>query len=117
MHASQVNSKISPVSIEYFPGEQSVHGDDPFKSLNVPATHAVHTPPSGPVWPSMHVQMVLPGPEKALAGQSSHVASEILAAPVEYLPLEHFVHGVEPFASLYVPATQATHVPPSGPEV
>ena len=47
--ASHVDSNIPPVSIEYFPGEQSVHGDDPFTSLYVPDMHAVHTPPSGPV--------------------------------------------------------------------
>ena len=47
--ASHDDSKTSPVSVEYFPGEQSVHGDDPFTCLYVPAIQAVHATPSGPV--------------------------------------------------------------------
>ena len=34
----------------------------------------------------------------------------------EYLPAPQLVHAAEPVAALYVPATQAVHVPPFGPE-
>jgi len=44
-----------------------------------------------------------------------HVAPDVLAVPVLYLPLEHFEHAADPFTSLYSPATHAKHSAPSGP--
>jgi hypothetical protein len=37
------------VEEEYLPGSQSMHGADPISGLILPAAHAVHEPPFGPV--------------------------------------------------------------------
>ena len=66
--------------------------------LNVPATHAAHAPPSAPLQPAWHTQLVratLPGAELAPAAQ--------------------VLHAAEPEAFLNVPAGQSVHVCPSAP--
>ena len=70
------------------------------------------------MYPLLQIQSVtllLPCPEYVLLGQLLHVASEICAVSVEYLPDEHKLQGAEPLTSLYVPATHASHGPPSAP--
>ena len=57
-HWLHVDSSISPVPVEYVPSEHSEHGADPFTSLYVPAIHAAHATPSGPVYPLLQVQLV-----------------------------------------------------------
>ena len=49
-------------------------------------------------------RMLLPTPEYVCAGQSLHVASEMEAIAVLYLPCEHSVQAAEPFVSLKPPA-------------
>ena len=44
-----VDSEVSAIVVEYLPSEQRLHGNDPFTSLYVPAIHAMHSKPSGPV--------------------------------------------------------------------
>ena len=44
-----VDSEIWAVSVEYVPLEHSEHGAQPFTPLYVPAIHAAHVTPSGPV--------------------------------------------------------------------
>ena len=113
-----VDSEIWAVSAEYLPSEQGEHGAEPFTSLYVPAIHAAHAVPSGPVYPLLHVQFVsclLPIPEYECVGQWLHVDSEIAATAVLYLPCEHSEHGAEPLTSLYVPAMHFAHCIPSGP--
>ena len=66
----------------------------------------------------LHVQLVstmLPAPEYVCAGQSLHVASEMEANAVLYLPCEHSVQAAEPFVPLKPPALHAVHSTPSGP--
>ena len=107
-----------PWLYEYLPREHSVQAVDPFTSLYVPAMHAAQVAPSGPVYPLLHVQLVstlLPAPEYVCAGHALHVDSEMLPVAVEYFPCEHRVHAAEPFTSLYVPATHASHSTPSAP--
>ena len=109
---------MAAVAVLYLPREHSVQDAEPFTSLKPPASHASHSSPSGPVYPLLQLQLVstpLPAPENACAGQSLHVDSEIWAVSAEYVPLEHRVHGAEPFTSLYVPAMHAAHCIPSGP--
>ena len=113
-----VDSEISPVSVEYVPCEHNEHTDEPLTVLYVPATHALHSCPSGPVYPRLQVQSVillLPSPEYVCPGQLVHVTFEISASSVEYFPREHSKHTDEPLTSLYVPATHALHSCPSGP--
>ena len=57
-HWLHVDSSISPVPAEYVPSEHCEHDDDPFTSLYVPAIHAAHATPSGPVYPLLQVQLV-----------------------------------------------------------
>ena len=46
-----VATDISPISIEYVPFEHNKHTDEPLTVLYVPATHALHSCPFGPVYP------------------------------------------------------------------
>ena len=66
----------------------------------------------------LHVQfnrMLLPTPEYVCAGQPLHVASEMEAIAVLYLPCEHSVQAAEPLVPLKPPASHAVHSTPSGP--
>ena len=48
--------EVAPTVMEYIPAGQPVHDALPLAFLNVPATHAVQAPPSGPVYPVLHLQ-------------------------------------------------------------
>ena len=67
----------------------------PFVSLYLPGTHATHGPPSGPVYPTLHGQRLVPATESEFGGQRGQ-ADEF----------RQF---------LYLPASHATHGPASGP--
>ena len=61
---------------------QSLHKADPADALYLPATHAAHGPPSGPVDPALQMQFVrteLPSGELEFDGQTLHV--ELAEAP------------------------------------
>ena len=78
----------------------------------------MHSTPSAPVYPLLHVQLVsmlLPAPEYVCAGHALHVDSELMPVAVEYFPCEHKSHSAVPFTVLYVPATHASHSTPSAP--
>ena len=45
--------------VENFPAAHSVQGLDPLTGLYLPASHATHVPPSGPVKPTSQVQFVI----------------------------------------------------------
>ena len=109
---------MAAVAVLYVPCKHSVQAAEPFRCLNDPAKQALHSKPSGPVYPLLQVQLVsspLPAPENVCTGQSLHVDSELSPMSVEYLPSEHSEHGAEPFTSLYAPAMHAAHAAPSGP--
>jgi hypothetical protein len=48
----------APMADECLPSAQSVHAAEPVNILYFPATHASHVPPSGPVNPRLHTQLV-----------------------------------------------------------
>ena len=48
---TQVFSAAAPVALEYLPAAQLVQTEAPASALYFPASHAVHVPPSGPVYP------------------------------------------------------------------
>ena len=75
---------------------QPVHGPEPVALFHFATSHAVQTPPSGPVYPALQVHML-----DTL--QPLHDAPELEAQSV---------HAALPVAILYFPATQAVHVPP-----
>ncbi len=58
--ASQIISRhmlsaLAPTT-EDLPTEQFIHCEFPVTFLNCPATHALQAPPSGPVYPALHLQ-------------------------------------------------------------
>ena len=67
----------------------------PLVFLYLPATHATHGPPSGPVYPTLHGHRLVPGTESEFGG--------------------HIWHSDEFRQFLYFPASHATHGPASGP--
>ena len=103
---------------EYFPLEHGVHSAVPFVSLYVPALHARHASPFGPVYPWLHEQLTtlpLPAGEYVKEGQSAHVSAELCPVRSEYVPCTHGEHAIEPLTPLYVPTGQAEQTPPSSP--
>ncbi len=120
--AGQVKQSVTAdaaVFVEYVPDPQSVHAAEPVATLYFPATHAMHAPPSGPVKPTLQVQLaaveqpVHDAPE--LAVQARHAAAAVAPAVAEYFAAAQSVHAAEPVATLYFPATHAAHGPPLGP--
>ncbi len=83
---------------------QSLHGAVPPAILYFPATHPVHGPAFGPVYPALQAQpkdavhVVHELPEKS--GQLVHVDAAVAAATPEYFPAPHCVHGALPVAAL-----------------
>jgi hypothetical protein len=83
--------------VEYVPAPQSRHVEAPVIILYFPASHAAHIPPSGPVYPGLHRQLVrrlLPLGESECSGQLSHTST-----------------SAEPKTALYVPAPQSIQLP------
>ena len=121
-HARHVAAAEAPTVVEYFPAAQSVHAAEPVAILYLPATQAVHVPPSGPVYPALQavamqaVLLELPPTEFVLAGHARQFASVVAPTVVEYFPAAQSVQTALPVAILYLPAMQAVHGPPLGPE-
>ena len=67
----------------------------PFVALYLPGSQATHGPPSGPVYPTLHGQRLVPATESAFGG--------------------HPTHSDEFRQFLNLPASHATHGTPSGP--
>ena len=57
-HNSHALSHVAAAVVEYVPAPHAKHPDDPFTALYLPASHAVHSPPSRPVYPALHLQSV-----------------------------------------------------------
>ena len=55
-HAEQVDDEVAPSSSENVPAGQMLHNPAPDTALYIPAAHAVHVPPFGPVKPALHAQ-------------------------------------------------------------
>jgi hypothetical protein len=116
--AWQALCAVAATVVEYVLTLQSVHTLLPMNLLNLPGTHAVHVPPSTPLYPVVHMQFVKsvdPAPEIEFAGQAVQTDSDCAAIEPEYLLSAQLVHAAEPGTVLYFPATHAVHVPPLGP--
>ena len=61
------------------------------------------------------VAAALPLGELESAGHAAQVPAEVAEVVVRYVPAAQSVHVAGPIESLYFPATQPVHVPPSGP--
>ena len=70
----------------------SSHAALPVCALNDPGKHAEHTPPSGPVYPVLHVHVVdVLAPratEYELAGHAEHVPAAVAPIVDRYVPAE-----------------------------
>ena len=127
-----------PVVLEKVPAVQGVHAALPVAVLKVPATHAEHGPPLGPVYPALQIQavttvleigdvvfagharqvVILIAPSAAeyvATGHVKQVVTTVAAVVIEYVPAAQLVHAALPVAVLKVPATHAEHGPPLGP--
>jgi hypothetical protein len=92
---------------------QAVHAAVPVDALYLPASHAVHGPPFGPVAPALQVQFVkaaLPAGELEFDGQALHVEFAEAPTAVEYVPAPQSVHSAAPVKALYLPGMHAAHV-------
>ena len=92
---------------------------EPVIAVYLPASHAVHVPPSGPVDPALQMQLVttaLPAGELEFGGQSMHV--ELAEAPtaVEYVPAAQSLQTADPVNALYCPASHGVQASPSIPK-
>ena len=66
------------------PDRHDRQASDPFTALYLPASHAAHVSPSGPVYPALHLQSVtllLEGSEVDPDGHATHVSldAEVLS--------------------------------------
>ena len=67
---------VAPTMFPYEASGHSVHSSLPFEALYLPSTHAKHPPPSGPVYPTSHLQSPtaeLDSAETAFAGHAMHI--------------------------------------------
>lgn len=76
--------------------KHDTHGALPVTFLYVPVTHGVHSAPSRPAKPRLHVQCV-----------------ECVELDGESLFAKHGAHGALPVTFLYVPDAHAPHKAPS----
>jgi hypothetical protein len=95
-----------------------VHKAAPVPALYLPAAQGEQAVPSGPVYPTLHVQAPIalpPDPDELLAGQLVHTPDPVAPGVVEYVSVPQSVHLVVPVSGLYFPATHDMHGPPFGP--
>ena len=88
------------------------HGEVPVAFLYCPSIHAEQGPPSGPVYPALHVQF-----SSALLTASmvvecaGHPVQLELASAAAYVPAAHSAHPCVEIRALYLPEEQAKHSP------
>jgi len=105
--------------VEYWPTRQLVHEALPAAILYFPASHAVHVPPSSPVYPGLQIQsvwlpltagawalfvhavhMLSPGIENVFSAHGSQSAIESAAVSGEKYPAPHGEHSIMPKSGL-----------------
>ena len=121
--------EFAATTTEYAPAGQETQAFEPVTVLYLPAAHAEHRPPLGPVYPVLHAQSVcdpLPGPVNELAGHKlqlglpsgdhfpsghdKHVSLPVAPKFTEYKPSEQLEHAVRPSWLLNVPRPQIRQV-------
>jgi hypothetical protein len=96
--------RLVPGTESEFAGH-ATHSDEFRQFLNLPASHATHGPPSGPVKPAAQKQIVSPGIETDPGGHAEHCATDTASTSVENVFVGHAVHGTLAVSGLYLPAT------------
>jgi hypothetical protein len=94
--------------IAYVSTEQSLHVALPDTVLYVPAAHAAHAPPSGPVYPALHVQALIAALCPRVFVFTGHCTHAVAPGTSTYLPSAHVVHTVAPVAEIF-PAIHDRH--------
>jgi len=86
--------------------------------LYLPDTHSRHEQPFDPKKPASHTQLftaAAPTGDDEPEGHERHVAAEVAAWIVEYVPLGQAKQPSDPCRALYVPAEHLVHDPASRP--
>jgi len=112
LQSAQVLALAAPMAVEYLPALQSVHAALPMADLYLPAIHAEHVPPSAPVYPILHTQLLKadePAGDCELGLQLTHALLLDCPVVVEYVFALQFRHAVAPDNSTYLPASQLEH--------
>jgi len=107
--------EVAPTAVEYVPFTHSVHTMLPVASLNFPAEHFVHVPPSDHHAPALHVQLVetkLPKGELESVGHVEHVDSAVAPSTDENLAAAQSLQALAPASALYLPGAQLVHACP-----
>jgi hypothetical protein len=86
---SQVFTDVAPTVVVDLPASQSVHVAAPKTVLYFPVPHAMHVPPLGPVYPSLHLQ-------RSTSGEPTY----------SVLPFRQSMQGPDPIVDLYLPIPQ-----------
>ena len=95
-----------------------MHETLPLFVLYVSATHTVHTPPFGPVYPALQVQPTIVELEMvafALDGQVKQVDDVLEPIVSEYVLTEQSVYSTLPLIVLYLSGTHDEYGPPLAP--
>ena len=71
------------------------HASPPLIIFQVPASHATHAPPSGPVYPASHAQSVSLSLLESELECEGHAAQLPGPAVALYVPLKHLLHAPE----------------------
>ena len=114
-HGAHTLASVAPTASECVLAGHSVHGAEPGVVLYLPSAHAVHVPPSAPVNPALHRQLLastLPLGDCALLGQLWHVAASDAPNVPEYESAPQSTHvlaSAAPTAAENFPAPHATH--------
>ena len=101
-HDTQTVELLAPDTAEYVPAPQLLHAALPPPILYVPATHAAHGPPSGPVYPALQAADTqsatasLDIADMVPAGHATQVDALVAAAVPEYVPAAQSEHGAVP---------------------
>ena len=85
VHARHTSGDVAATAVDSVRGPHFVQELEPYTSLYVPATHAVHGPPTAPVYPGGHrhaAAEVLPTRETLLAGHGVHASALCLSLNV-----------------------------------
>ena len=115
VHANEPTTLLAPATLEYVEAGHRVHANEPTMFLKLPAAHAVHVPPSEPVYPKLHLQAASAELVLGEVELPGHVRQVVAATIPEYVPAAQSVHAALPVVVLYFPTPHPTHVPPSGP--
>ena len=102
-------SSALPTAAVYVNAGHVVHACEPSQSLYVPLAHCEHGPPSGPVNPGTHAQMVLPTTDDWFCAHVVHAWTPVSALN---LPTAHATHACA-YTTSYVMAAFSTCVYPT----